>query len=112
MIDVKPDVQKALSAIEGVKAFFYYPKSFKELPCVSYYELNNTPDTGADDQEYLSEIVYVVDVWGSTSSIVTAIAIAAAEKMEGIGFAREFSHDVDPPESAVRHKTMRFRLQK
>ncbi|MDR2903252.1 MAG: hypothetical protein LBU77_01915 [Clostridiales bacterium] len=110
MIDVKAEVKKALGAIEGAKVFFYFPQDFKKLPCISYYEAHNAPGASGDDAEYLSEIIYVVDVWGDSSAIVTNIAIETDEKMKGIGFVREFAHDVNDPDSKVRHKTMRFRL--
>lgn len=110
MVDVKPNVHKALNAIRGVKAFYFYPDTFNGLPCVSYYEANNAPDTFADDIEYSSKIVYVVDVWGETSTQVTKTAQKAEGKMLALGFVREFARDVHDPASAVRHKTMRFKL--
>ena len=111
MIDVKDKVHKALNGIKGVQAFFYYPDSFSKLPCVSYYEAHNSPDMAADDEEYLSEIVYVVDVWDQTSEKVTRIALKANAAMKKIGFSREFSHDVHNPDRNVRQKTMRFVLK-
>lgn len=112
MIDVKYDVKKALDGIEGVRAFFYFPNNFATLPCISYYEANNAPNVSADDDEYLSEIIYVVDVWGKSSEIVSDIAIKVDSCLKAIGFRREFSHDISNPESKVRQKTMRFKLIK
>lgn len=110
MVDVKNNVKKALEAIEGVTAFFYYPNTFNKLPCISYYEASNTPEANADDDEYLSEIAYVLDVWGADDKSVTNIVSRANAAMKTLGFRRVFSHDAHNPGSNARHKTMRFAL--
>ena len=57
MINIKPKIVDALNNVKGVKnVFFYYPESFTRLPCISYYEANNSPDRSADDSEYSTEV--------------------------------------------------------
>ena len=109
MADTKQDIDKALNEIQGIKAFFYYPQTFKQLPCISFYEASNIPIASADDDEYATETIYAVDVWAVTDKQVTDIAAQVIEKMNTIGFVRTFSHDVFDPDSNIRHKAMRFK---
>lgn len=109
MSDIKRAIGSALGEIEGAEAFFYYPQSFARLPCVSFYEAANVPAAGADDRAYAAEIVYAVDVWAETDAQAEGVAAHVAEKMGGLGFAREFSCDMYDPGSDVRHKAMRFK---
>ena len=110
MADIKLEIDRVLNEIKGVTAFFYYPDDFKRLPCISFYEASNTPAAHADDDEYAAEVIYAVDVWAATDRQVEAVPAQATKKMRGIGFVREFSHDVFDPDSTVRHKAMRFRM--
>ena len=110
MLNKKSDVLKALETVGGVKhVFFYYPDSFARLPCVSYYEINNSPYKRADDGEYLTEINYQIDVWAKKSAEASEIALAVNDAMGLAGFIREFSRDVYQ-EGAAAHKTMRFKI--
>jgi hypothetical protein len=108
MINKKAALSAALESVEGVEGvFFYYPKSFKKLPCVSYYENNNSPARAADDAEYLTEINYQVDVWAEKSAEASEIAGRVNAALTAAGFTREFSHDLYEP-GAAAHKTMRY----
>jgi len=110
MLNKKSDVLKALETVEGVKdVFFYYPNSFARLPCVSYYEINNSPYKRADDGEYLTEINYQIDIWCEKSAEASEIAEDVDAAMSLAGFTREFSRDVYN-ESAPAHKTMRYQI--
>lgn len=111
MHNAKPLVLAALQTVKGLKdVFVSFPSSFKELPCASYYEASNVPDSAADDDEYLSEIVFVVDVWASTSEETSELTIEVDTAMKQAGFIREFAADVNNPDSTVKHKTTRYRL--
>lgn len=112
MVNVDEVVYNALQSIEGLTAFFYYPKTFKKLPCVSYYEANNSPRLFSDDRSYMDEIVIVVDVWANSKAKASEIAAAVDDKMQENGFVREFSHDVHNQDSDIRHITMRFKIAK
>ena len=109
MINIKPDVRAALETVCD-NVVFYFPKTFKNLPCISYYEINNAPSVFADDGEYTADILYTVDVWDKGSDGVSALALLADGALAAAGFMREFAADVYNPDSSVRHKTMRFKL--
>ena len=110
MTDIKGKVLAALQTVEGAERIaFYYPKSFKILPCISYYEANNSPAAIADDEEYLSEIIYVVDIWAGTNDECTDLMLRVDVAMRSVEFLREFSSDVYDSNSDVRHKTSRYR---
>ena len=69
MISLNKDVFAKLSEIKElgfVKSVNYsYPETFSNLPCITFYEINNSIIEFSDDDEYLSEINYVVDVWAN-----------------------------------------------
>ena len=109
MINKKPDVSAALSAIiDADRVSFHFPETFAKLPCISFYEANNSPFRNADDNEYLSEVNIVVDIWAKRSEETSRLMLAVDTAMRGIGFRREFSADV-PGGSEVEHKTSRYR---
>lgn len=111
MINVKPIVLAALKNVSD-NVFFIYPDSFKTLPCISYREDFNSPQASADDMEYMSRIIFTVDVWGKTSEEVSSISIAVDAQMESAGFVRDFATDVLEPNKNLSHKNMRFKLIK
>ncbi len=105
MYDIKPQVKILLESIEGVTVSDAYPKDFTRLPHISFYEQANS-DYLKRGPEYLTEIVLQVDIWHNRSTGLLAQQVN--EKMNSIGFRREFASDVPDP-SKVKHKTMRFR---
>jgi hypothetical protein len=109
MLNIKREVTAVLLGIEGVRnAFFYYPASFEPLPCISYYEINNSPYLYADDGEYVSEVCYQIDIWSAESAEASEIAERANFELVKLGFLREFSRDIYD-KSAKAHKTMRYK---
>lgn len=105
MYDIKPQVKILLESIEGVTVSDAYPKDFTKLPHISFYEQINN-DYIKRGPEYLTEIVLQVDIWHNRST--GTLAQQVNEKMNSIGYRREFAADVPDP-SSVKHKTMRFR---
>ena len=114
MIDAKPLVLAALMKVEGFGGRVHpsFPDTFNKLPCASYYEISNIPNAAADDDEYLSEITFVVDIWAHGAEEVGKLAIEANSEIKKAGFIREFAADVNDPDGTIRHKTMRYRLIK
>lgn len=112
MINIQEKVFEKLSELktEGIvkDVFFSYPNSFINLPCVSFYEVNNSICELADDKELLSEVNYVIDVWANSSTKTGEIALLVNEKLVEIGFLREVSYDV--PDENIKHKFMRFKI--
>lgn len=105
MYDVKPEVNALLESIPGVTVSYAYPKDFSKLPHISFYEIANS-DYLRIGCEPLSEISIQIDIWHNKST--GALAAAVDEKMNSIGFRRQFMADVPDP-GGIIHKTMRYR---
>lgn len=112
MINQKPIVYKKLSELETEKKAKQVceegSQDWSNLPCVTYFELQNEPAEDADDEEYSSALAVKVDAWGNTSSEVSKLAIQVVAKMKEIGYARTLFLDVVDLNSKQKHKTMRF----
>lgn len=107
MIDVNSEAEKTLSALD-YNVVYYYPDSFEKLPVITFYNLTETPDFAADNEEVMQEGCVVVDVWCDTPKQCGDIALEVNEAMIADGWGREFSRDLPPDDSGVYHKTMRF----
>lgn len=99
---------KELGIVKGVN--YSYPEIFSKLPCITFYEANNSIVKFAEDDEYLSEINYVIDIWAETYEQINNIAIKVNEKLKEIDFIKEVSYDV--PSEEIKHKFMRFKTIK
>lgn len=113
MKNVKPDIVSALkndptlsNLIAGRVIFMALPDD-PELPCITYYEQNNSPALMGDGKELATESVMVIDVWAKGST--TAIAQAVDNVMAGLRFVREFAGDLYENDTGVYHKSMRYR---
>jgi hypothetical protein len=104
MYDIKPQVFSLLSSIPDVTVSDAYPKDFSKLPHISFYEQTNR-DYYKIRGEPLTEVVLQIDIWHNRST--GTIAMQVNEKMNSIGFKREFMADI--PDPNIKHKTMRFR---
>lgn len=96
-----------LSSLIGGRVIFHGPPDEPELPCITYYEQNNSPALVGDGRELTSESVMVIDVWSKGST--TAIAQAVDSVMAGLNFVREFAGDLYESDTGVYHKSMRYR---
>ncbi|MBR1444517.1 MAG: hypothetical protein IJ583_13415 [Firmicutes bacterium] len=104
MIDLKRDVYEKLVEC-GVETVYFYPEDFKNLPVISYYEIENS-DSGYCGSEVISDVSFQVDVWAEKALTVSEICMNVDEKMSGIGFRRAFAQDLN--EDSVYRKTMRY----
>jgi len=98
----------ALSTLYGQKFYFQYPPDFLNLPVGSYFELDNTGNLFADNQEIGSEIIYQIDLWGKSS--LTSYALGVDSAMTSLDFTRIQSLDLYENDSKIYHKSMRYRL--
>jgi len=105
MYDVKPEVNSVLSSIPGVTVSDQFPSSPSQTPCITFKEADNRNYHNMKT-ELQSEIVIVIDVWHTKST--GQIAKEVNEKMESIGFSRQFATDLNDP-SGLKRKTMRYR---
>lgn len=105
MYDVKPIVKQLLEAIPGVTVSDAYPTDWTKLPHISFYEIANV-DPAKFSGQPLVDVSIQVDVWHNQST--GALAAQIDERMNSIGFRRQFAADVPDP-SGIKHKTMRYR---
>lgn len=110
MIDVNCEVKKILAEIDDVKAVFYHPQKFNELPVISYYELITKTGLCYDNEEQAQRSYVVIDVWGKSGGECARLAIRIDEVMQNSGWYRSFARDL-PPENGICHKNMRFYKQ-
>lgn len=109
MINLKPQVYKKLKEISDVEVSYFYPEKWiKGRKLISYYELDNSEASGADDEEYSSNIAIQVDVWCDNPNECSKLAIEVNKKMRDIGFHRTLCLDLYEQGAIKHHKTMRF----
>ncbi len=111
MINLKPQIYEKLKEISDVEVSYYYPQKWNNLdkkPAVSYYEIDNSVSSKADDEEYSSNIAIQIDIWAKNPSRCSKIAIEVNEKMEELEFERTLAVDLFEQETNIYHKTIRF----
>ena len=111
MQNLKPTVLTALqtaSALSTLTFYYFYPPDFTNLPCGSYFELDNTGNLYADNQEIGSEIIFQIDLWGRDSLSDYAIAVDTA--MTGIDFVRIAAVDLYEQAEHIYHKSLRYKI--
>ncbi len=111
MQNLKPTVVSALqtaTALSTLTFYYFYPTDFNNLPCGSYFELDNTGSLYADNQEIGSEIIFQIDLWGNAS--LSAYALAVDTAMTGIDFVRISALDQYEKDTHVYHKAMRYKI--
>lgn len=111
MINLKPQILKKLEEISDVEVSYFYPQEWSNLskkPAISYYEMDNSMSSKADDEEYSSNIAIQIDIWAKSPSQCSKLAIEVNEKMEDLEFERTLAVDLFEQETKIYHKTMRF----
>lgn len=108
MINLKPQILKKLKEIPEVEISYFYPQNWAKLPAISYYEMDNSMASKADDEEYSSNIAIQIDIWAKSSSQCSKLSIQVNEKMEDLEFERTLAVDLFEQETKIYHKTMRF----
>ena len=109
MINQKPQIYEKLKEISNVEVSYFYPEKWvKGKKLISYYELDNSEASGADDEEYSSNIAIQVDIWCDMPSECSKLAIEVNKKMRELGFSRTLALDLYEQGAMKHHKTMRF----
>lgn len=112
MQNIKANVVSALKTATALytliadRVYFQFPNDFKTLPCISYFEYNNSGEFFCDDVEVGSEILYQIDVWSESST--SAIAQAVDTIMVAEGFVRLKASDRYEPSTAIHQKSMLY----
>lgn len=104
MIDVKPEINALLSSIPGVTVSDAFPASAAKTPHITMGEAANV-DPLMISNGPLSDIVIQIDIWHKSST--GTLAAAVDEKMNSVGFRRQFAADLSDP-SGIKRKTMRY----
>lgn len=111
MKNLKPQILNKLEEISEVEVSYFYPQKWSNLdkvPVISYYEMDNSICSKADDEEYSSNIAIQIDIWAKAPSKCSKLAIEVNEKMEDLEFERTLAIDLFEQETKIYHKTMRF----
>lgn len=111
MINLKPQILKKLEEISDVEVSYFYPEKWTNInkkPDISYYEMDNSVSSKADDEEYSSNIAVQVDIWTKSSSKCSKLAIEVNSKMEDLEFERTLAVDLFEQDTKIYHKSMRF----
>ena len=104
LLDIKEEVYAALKrACERI--FPSLPEMDAELPCISYFESQNVPNSSADDEEYSSLIEFTIDIWGDSFEQITPVAQRVDEELSALGFVRTHCADIPPD-----HKNMMYQI--
>lgn len=90
-------------------ASYFYPEDWGHLPAISYYEVDNRPETTADDREYSTAVEYVVDIWAKKVDQMLDLAGQVDDALTELGLTRSFTTELYEPETKLRHKPMRYR---
>lgn len=105
MYDAKPEINTLLKTIAGVNVSDQFPSGPAYTPHITFKEADNANYRNMR-KELQSEIIILIDVWHTRST--GAIVKEVDEKMQSIGFLRQFAADLNDP-SGIKRKTMRFR---
>ena len=108
MIDVKDEVMVALTEISGVKVYYNYPEAAVRGNIITYYELDNTIGSIADNSEYSSRISFQIDIWTKNMDDLIDLSLKVDEKMSENGFYRQMAQEIKDLENKRRRKTMRY----
>ncbi|MDM5270540.1 DUF3168 domain-containing protein [Bacillus wiedmannii] len=114
MKNLRPDIlqalesnQELLSVLGGKRIYYRKARNADEFPRITFFELNNVPDSFADDEITSSEITFQIDIWSKNST--TAIHSKVDAIMNGIGFTRYAIADLYEDDTQIFHYAMRFR---
>lgn len=111
MKNLKPQILKKLKEISDIEVSYFYPQKWNDLekkPAISYYEMDNSISSKADDEEYSSNIAIQIDIWAKSPSKCSKLAIDVNNKMVELDFERTLAMDLFEQETNIYHKTMRF----
>lgn len=109
MQNIRPQVCQALEGALAGKAAVYqvYPAAEAAPPLTVFQEIQNHPLAQADGQEYLTEILYQIDLYAETTQEADALAPAVEKALTALGLARTLCRDAQA--DGCRQKTLCYR---
>ncbi len=114
MIDKKESILNALksdvelTSLIADKVYWIRPASTPKPPYITFFELSNSEDASADDNEFSDQIEYQVDIWSSSS--FSQIAKATQRVMRSLGFTHVSLPDQFEEDTGIFHKAMQFTI--
>jgi hypothetical protein len=108
MDTLQAEVYTALTAT-GTHVDYQFPSDARQIPSISWYESANSVKARADNAEYLTDVAYVIDLWGATPEANATLALSVDTRLAALGLERTFSIDMYEQETQVHHKSMRYR---
>lgn len=107
MLDINA-IAEPLLMQAGVPVYFRYPDEFKDIPCISFYNLSDTEGFRADCTEWAQVTRIQVDIWAEFANETNAIGVKVNEIMQADGWRREYAADMPKQDGKLEHRTMRF----
>ena len=93
MVDIKPQVYEKLCSL-GLPCFYeLFLTKDTQVPCISYYEMDNQADQEGDTLGY-STIRMSVKVWGKSIKEMTSTALQIDAVMREAGFKRVTTNEL------------------
>lgn len=108
MITLAPKVKTLLAGLD-VPVFYFYPRSWKQLPAVSWRESGNREFAQADGGEYLAELTYAIDIWGDSPAGNLSLFEEIDARMASARFRRDYMEDLFDSNTGHHHRTVRYR---
>ena len=94
-------------AMEGVRMVTRgWPKRPEERPCSAVHKAADAPAAFYGDREHIAQLEYYVRIFADRAAQADALASAADEVMEAMGYTRTFSYDDDS--QGVRVDALRY----
>ncbi len=106
MIDINAEAEKSLLKTK-YRIEYQYPKTWAELPTVSFYNLTEAPEFSTDNAEDIQQGTIQVDIWAAEPQDTGDMAVKINDVLTADGWYREMSRDI-PPVDDVYHRTMRY----
>jgi hypothetical protein len=108
MVDLSGMIFGALNGIGGVTVYYFSPSVWTDLPAVSCFEAQNAEYKRAGGQEYLSEILYQIEIWSGNRNDILRIAGELDARLAAMGMKREMSCDDVDSEHSLQHRKMQY----
>lgn len=108
MISIGQTVYAILKST-GVPVWYFHPKSWVQLPTLSWHESQNRELSQADGREHLAQLEYTVDVWARSPEQVHELADRVDEKLTAVRLRRDFSQMLYEASTGIYHCRLRYR---
>ena len=106
-MDINAEVRDTLLKT-GNTVVFQYPKSFYNLPVISFFLVKEYGSESYDNTEAFRDATVAVDIWAKTPDECVEISQHTVTVMADDGWSELFRMDVPRGNSDVYHRTVRF----